>query len=404
LLVNGPRSVTVGNVLIGDVWLASGQSNMEMGIGEVQNAAVEIAAADFPQIRLFNVPRTIALEPESRVDGRWLVCRPESLKRSGFSAVAYFFGRELHRELKVPIGLIHASWGGTVAEAWTSAEALRRLADFRAPLDDLDRARAGRKRGAGRDPNSVTVLFNGMIAPLVPFAVKGVIWYQGESNVGRADQYRRLLPALIADWRGRFGVGEFPFLIVQLANFLTPKPEPAESTWAELREAQWLTVQPVPKTGLAVAIDIGETGNIHPKNKQEVGRRLALAAEAIAYGKPVEFSGPTLREATVRGRTIRLSFDHLGGGLAARDGGPLRGFAIAGSDGQFVWASAVIDGAEVVVSAPEVAAPLAVRYAWAENPVCNLINKAGLPAVPFRTDRDRGLNRKRTPGKEGFEP
>jgi sialate O-acetylesterase len=232
----------------------------------------------------------------------------------------------------------------------------------------------------------VTVLYNGMIAPLVPFAIKGAIWYQGESNAGRPEQYRTLLPTMIADWRSRFGVGDFPFFIVQLASFMASKPEPGDSKWAELREAQWLTAKTVPKTGLAVTIDIGDANDIHPKNKPEVGRRLALAARAIAYGEPIEYSGPSYRSMEVKDHAVRLQFDHLGGGLVARGGGPLKGFAVAGDDGRFVWADAAIEGDAVVVSSSKVDKPVAVRYAWADNPDCNLYNKAGLPAPPFRTD------------------
>ena len=241
----------------------------------------------------------------------------------------------------------------------------------------------------GENPNEVTVLYNGMIAPLAPFAIKGAIWYQGESNSGRPAQYRRLLPALIGDWRARFGVGDFPFLIVSLANFMARQPEPSESSWAALREAQWQTSKAVPNCGLAVAIDIGEAGDVHPRNKQEVGRRLALNALAVGLGKAVEFSGPTYRAVEPKGDALRVTFDHVGGGLVARGGGPLVGFAVAGEDGRFAWADAVIDGDAVLVSTPRVPRPVAVRYAWADNPACNLGNKAGLPAVPFRSDAPR---------------
>jgi sialate O-acetylesterase len=224
-----------------------------------------------------------------------------------------------------------------------------------------------------------------MIAPLLPFAIKGAIWYQGESNADRAGQYRRLLPAMIGDWRARFGVGDFPFYIVQLAAFQATNAEPRENSWAELREAQALTAKNVPNCGLALAIDIGNAADIHPKNKQEVGRRLALNALAKTYGKKVEYSGPWYRSMKVDGDKIRLSFDHVDGGLVARDG-KLAGFAIAGEDHKFVWADAVIDGQTIVVSSPDVSQPAAVRYAWDINPVCNLYNQAGLPAVPFRTD------------------
>jgi sialate O-acetylesterase len=238
------------------------------------------------------------------------------------------------------------------------------------------------------NPNFVTVLYNGMIAPLVPFAIKGAIWYQGESNADRAGQYRRLLSAMIGDWRSRFGVGDFPFYIVQLAAWQATNAQPRENTWAELREAQAMTAQNVPNCGLALAIDIGDAGDIHPKNKQEVGRRLALSALAQTYGQKIEYSGPWYRSMKVSDGKIRLSFDHAKSGLVAK-GGKLTGFAIAGEDHKFVWADAVIDGKTVIVSSPGVAKPVAVRYAWDINPVCNLYNQAGLPAVPFRTDAGR---------------
>jgi len=231
-----------------------------------------------------------------------------------------------------------------------------------------------------------TALYNGMIAPLLPLTHAGTIWYHGEANAGRAWQYRTLLPTLIRDWRERFGQGDLPFLIVSLANYMDRSDKPGDSPWAELREAQALTAKTLPKAGLAIAIDIGEAKDIHPKNKQEVGRRLALAAEAIAYGKDVAWSGPWYKGMQVEGAAIRLSFDHLGGGLVASDGQALAGFAIAAEDRQWTWADATIDGDTVVVSSPKVAKPAAVRYAWGHNPACNLANKAGLPAVPFRTD------------------
>jgi len=228
-------------------------------------------------------------------------------------------------------------------------------------------------------------LFNGMIAPLAKFTIRGVIWYQGESNVGRAYQYRRLFKALIKDWRRAWGIGDFPFLFVQLANFLPAKPYPAESAWAELREAQMMALS-LPNTGMAVTIDIGDPNDIHPRNKQEVGRRLALIARAKVYGEKVEYSGPLYKGMRIEDGKIRIFFDHVDGGLVAKGGGERMGFAIAGPDRKFVWARAKIEGDTVVVWSPEVPNPVAVRYAWADNPICNLYNKAGLPASPFRTD------------------
>ena len=560
LSVTGPRAVEVANILIGDVWVCSGQSNMEWDVKSTDRAAEEIAAADHPNIRLFKVPRVAALKPLMTVDARWDVCSPATIAE--FSAVGYFFGRDIEREVKVPIGLIESAWGGTIAEAWMSPGAVDRVGDFDAqlaqvrdseqdaghkaarydklladwwqksdpgmtaptpwsdptldltdwkpmtvpghweerglpgfdgiawlrrevtlpaswagkpvrislgPVDDFDTtflngtevghleawfaprtysvpagiAQAGKNviavrifdnqglggfGGAAKDltialaddsqadpiplagewssrvaaplseikpaplreeggPNRVTVLYNGMIAPIVPFALKGALWYQGESNASRAMQYRRLLPELIRDWRAQFGVGEFPFFVVQLANYMKRLDQPADSSWAELREAQYLTTKALPNVEVALAIDIGEADDIHPRNKQEVGRRLALDALATVYGKPVEYSGPTFKGMETHTNSIRLTFDHVGAGLIIQGGGTkLEGFALAGKDGKFQWADAVIDGNGVVVSSTEVDLPVAVRYAWADNPACNLANKAGLPAVPFRTD------------------
>jgi sialate O-acetylesterase len=563
LTVSGPQTTTLKNVLVGDVWVCSGQSNMEMGIGNVNNAAQEIASADYPQIRLFTVQKTIALEPQSTLVGQWDVCTPKTVSTGGwggFSAVGYFFGRDLYKELKVPIGLIHTSWGGTVAEAWTSAEALETMPDFKpavaqvvasrsaapgkfnmeqamaewwskndpgsragetwfasstpdsdwktmalpvkwedaglpdfdgivwfrrevdvptdaagkeatlnlGPIDDRDTTwvngtkvgenslynanrvykipagvlKAGRNviavrvldtGGAGglygsadqlhldaggssiplngdwrykvgaplakmtpvpvdtnNNPNVATVLYNGMIAPILPYGIKGAIWYQGESNAGRAYQYRTLLPTMIRDWRNRWDVGQFPFFIVQLANFMAQDTEPKDDPWPELREAQEMTARSVGHSAIATAIDIGDATDIHPKNKQEVGRRLALDALAIAYNKKVEYSGPTFKSMKRDGNRIVLTFDHLGGGLEAKDG-KLTGFAIAGKDRKFVWADAVIEGNTVAVWSPGITSPVAVRYAWSNNPVANLYNKADLPALPFRTDQWPGV-------------
>jgi sialate O-acetylesterase len=232
----------------------------------------------------------------------------------------------------------------------------------------------------------VTVLYNGMISPLLPFAIKGAIWYQGESNVGRAEQYRRLLAGLIRDWRARFGVGEFPFYIVQLAGFGDAKPEPGDDSWAELREAQWLVSRDVPNTGIATAFDIGESKDIHPKNKQDVGARLALAAEAGAYGLKVEASGPSYKAMRKEGAAIRIEFDHASDGLVSMDGKPLAGFSIAGADKKWAWAAARLDGGTVVVSSPKVPDPVAVRYGWTAFMECNFYGKGGMPALPFRTD------------------
>ena len=290
----------------------------------------------------------------------------------------------------MPIGLIHTSWGGTIAEAWASEEALRPLADFDAGIDKVHSDFTGGVAPGG-NPNRPTVLYNAMISPLLPFAIKGAIWYQGESNAGRAFQYRKVLPTMITDWRNRFGVGEFPFFIVQLANFQARNAEPKDDAWAELREAQSMTAATLPKTGIAVTIDIGDEKDIHPKNKQDVGKRLALSALAIAYGKKIEYSGPAYKGMEVRGSTVKVMFDHAVGGLATSVGDKPVGFAIAGKDMKFAWADAKIEGASVVLTAQGVNAPVAVRYGWSTNPNVNLVNKVGLPASPFRTDDWPGI-------------
>ena len=397
LTVSGPEEVKLDNVLVGDVWICSGQSNMEFGIGNGKDAKEEIAKADYPQIRLFTVPKDVAYEPQSGFmkkgeEAKWLVCTPTNVMVGdwgGFSAAAYFFGRDLEEKLHVPIGLIHTSWGGTIAEAWVSQQSLEQMPDFTQALHGLPHEPPADKKAAW-NPNQVTVLYNGMIAPLEPLAIKGAIWYQGESNAGRAAQYRSLLPTLIRDWRGHFSGGDFPFLIVQLASFMPEEDKPSESQWAELREAQALTAKAVGHSAIAVATDIGDAKDIHPKDKQDVGHRLALDALALAYGHDVEYAGPTFNKLDVDGNKAVLHFDHLGGGLEAKGGEALKGFAIAGDDKKFVTADAKIDGDTVVVSSSEVQHPAAVRYAWANNAMSdNFYNKAGLPAAPFRTDEPK---------------
>jgi sialate O-acetylesterase len=397
MTVSGPQEVKLANVMVGDVWICSGQSNMSFGIGNGNNAKEEIAGADHPNLRLFTVPMDVAYEPQSGFlkkgeEAKWLVCTPKNITVGdwgGFSAAAYFFGRDLEQKLHVPIGLIHTSLGGTIAEAWVSRQSLEQMPDFKQALHDLPHEMPADKK-KGWNPNQVTVLYNGMIDPIEPLAIKGAIWYQGESNAGRARQYRTLLPTLIRDWRGHFSGGDFPFFIVQLASFQPEVDKPTESQWAELREAQDLTAKTVGHSAIAVATDIGDAKDIHPKNKQDVGHRLALDALALAYGQDVEYAGPTYTKLDVDGDKAVLHFGHLGGGLEAKGGEPLKGFAIAGDDHKFVNADARIEGDTIVVSSPEVQHPAAVRYAWANNAMSdNLFNKAGLPAPPFRTDSPR---------------
>ena len=554
--VSGDGAVTLTDILFGEVWFASGQSNMgfTMNSGPL-NKEEEIAAANYPDLRLFTVPRRVGKYPKDDLaGGTWAACTPETV--ADFSAVAYFFGRKILGDLKVPVGLINCSWGGTPAEAWTSAEMLKSLPAYRDRVielendpvnweedveannqrqekkndiihhsfeglklgvtklnyDDSDwksiavpnwdkdlegivwlRKRVnvpkeykkqpitvdigrisyyaivyfnGEKIGEVTSPhyarfevpghlvragdnvlavralhfwakpqfegpadrmkvtaaNGVVIdnladvwryktglepafpqiknysgypasLYNGMVAPVIPFGIAGVIWYQGEANAWQAYDYRSLFKALITDWRIRWEEGYTPFLFVQLANYMDRKPEPGEDSWAELREAQLMALA-LPKTGMAVTIDIGEALNIHPKNKQEVGRRLALNAEKIAYGMNVVNSGPIFKSMKIDGMDVELNFDHIGSGLMAK-GGDLRGFAVAGIDRKFYWARARIAGNQVILRSDKVPHPVAVRYGWAANPDCNLYNKEGLPASPFRTDSWPGITQKK---------
>ncbi len=565
LVAGGPYTLTIrtddctiefDDVLVGDVWICSGQSNMEFAVESANDAQAEIAQAQHPTLRLFTVEKATSDEPLEDVTGQWVVCTPETVGE--FSAVGYFFGRDLLNDGIERIGLIDTTWGGTVAEAWTSLETLYSDPEF-APIlardvdtdaikaeltqkygaelltdeqngdvvmadttafeegwadmdvdltqwatmnlptlwenaglnldgvvwfrrqvtipetwagqdltlqlstiDDADLTyfngiqvgrtytetpshwmaprvytvpgdlvRAGKnviavrvldtQQGGGIYPSSTPMqigpadggrsfdltgpwhfriecimavgtgqenlparLYNAMVAPLVPYGIKGAIWYQGESNADRAYQYRRLFPAVIQDWRKSWGIGDFPFYFVQLANYMARKDQPEDSTWAELREAQRMTLS-LPHTGMAVIIDVGQADDIHPRDKQTVGKRLALIAQAQDYGQAVEYSGPVYASMTVEGGRIRLHFDHIDSGLVAK-GGPLTGFAIAGVDRQFHWADATIENKTIVVKSDRVANPVAVRYAWADNPACNLYDGAGLPASPFRTD------------------
>lgn len=411
LTVEGSNQIKLQDVLVGDVWLDSGQSNMEFSLMGVTNSAVEISNADHPRIRLFHVERKVSQFPLADVSGTWKTCRPETAAR--FSAVAYFFGRELQGKLDVPIGLIDASWGGTPAEAWMSLRSLTSRSQFlpalaqwadridNAPVKALQREMelklwrdaCERAKSQGKpEPSYPWVenednswmpsgLYNGMIVPLTRYPIRGVIWYQGESNVTpeRSVLYRALFETMIGYWRRTWGMGDIPFLFVQLANWRT------SAQWPEVREAQLQSLS-LPNTGMAVTMDIGDPVDIHPKNKQEVGRRLSLAARAISYGERIEYSGPIFRGATREGNGIRLRFDHTGSGLVIKEEKILNGFTIAGADRYFVRADVRIDGASIIASSPTVPNPMFVRYAWLGNPEFSLYNQEGLPASPFRTD------------------
>lgn len=416
LTVTGDNTLTVTNVLIGEVWVCSGQSNMERQLGlrggqkPLENWEQEVAAADHPQIRMFFVPVKKSAAPMTDARGKWVVCSPQTAK--DFSAVGYFFAQALQTDLKVPVGMIFTSVGGTAVELWTSPEALEKnpagadlmkkfnqdvrefpekLAQFKTNepallkkfTNDLAAAKAAgkaepRRPSPPRDPSSTAPggLFNGMIEPLLPCALRGIIWYQGESNGGRGQQYRELFPLMIRDWRNRWGQGEFPFCFVQLATYRGTDPM--------IREAQLLTLSRVKNTAMAVTTDVGDASDIHPTRKKQVGERLALAARALAYGEKIEFSGPLFNSSEIKDGKVILHFNHAKG-LTAKDGA-LTGFVIAGADKKFVPADAVIAGETVVVSSPSVSTPLAARYNWAGVAEGNLYNAADLPASPFRTD------------------
>lgn len=563
LKVKGSNSITFDNVMIGEVWVCSGQSNMEWPLANAKNGAEEVAAANYPKIRLFTVPRHVAQFPEEDIEsGEWVECTPETVP--SFSAVGYFFGRNLLEELDVPIGLIHSSWGGTVAETWTSPETIQNDPDFKAPMHELQQMDleafrkeketklrqllhgdiptkdSGMQNGEavwaapalndqnwntievpglweeqgyfdidgiawyrkeidlteeqtqsnlqlhlgkiddsditflngieigttnaydaervytidkkllkpgknmivvrvddtggggglwgdpkdqfvaiGQDridisgdwkfkiakavlqnidlgPNSYpTLLYNGMINPIVPFGIKGVIWYQGESNADRAQQYRRIFPNMIKDWRAQWGQGDFPFLFVQLANYMKPDRQPGDSEWAELREAQTMTLD-LPNTGMASTIDIGEADDIHPRNKQDVGKRLALNAFKVAYNKDIVYTGPMYESVEFKDGKAYITFTETGSGLAVKDKyGYVKAFAIAGADRKFHWAKAeIINPNTVVVQSYAVPDPVAVRFGWANNPDdLNLYNLEELPANPFRTDDWPGITK-----------
>jgi sialate O-acetylesterase len=403
LTVSGKNRIELKNVLVGEVWICGGQSNMAWRLNQSDDAEAEIAAAKYPMIRLFNTPRAELDAPITDVKAEWKECSPETA--ATFSAVGYYFGRDLHKARNVPVGLIHNAVGGSPAESWTSAGVLNNDAEYKQFAadypkrmeqyekvmekykEDSEKAKAENKpapRAPGK-PWMPSGLYNGMLAPLAPYAIKGVIWYQGEANAGRAYQYRRLFPTMIRDWRALWGQGDFPFLFVQLAAFGPNSGTLGESDWAELREAQLMTLSASPKTGMALAIDVGNYDSIHPTNKQPVGERLALAARAVAYGEKIVYSGPVYQSTKIEGDKVVLNFQHAGAGLEAR-GGELKGFIIAGEDKVWREAKAEIKGDRVIVYSPEVSKPLAVRYAWAKYPTCNLYNKEGLPATPFRTD------------------
>ena len=430
LIIKGKNIITINDVYAGEVWLCSGQSNMDMTVARedrywcgVFHEKEEVAAANYPLIRIFDADFSPAATPQTDVSGKWELVSPQTVGH--MSAAAYFFARDLQEKIKLPIGLITTAYGASTAEAWTRVDALAKDTLFKKLLDNYKdklakyvtdtaaqtkfkaayaiwKVKAAEAKAQGKDevrsprnPDPVfdqhnpAVLWNGMVNPLIPYAIRGVLWYQGESNSPTASIYRQLMETLINDWRQQWGEGNFPFIYVQLANIgKTFDSLPAMGgTEAIKREAQLQNLS-LPNTAMVVAIDNADSNNmknIHPKNKQEIGRRLALAAEAIAYAEKIEYSGPIYNKMKIEGNKIRIYFKHVDGGLTAKKKN-LIGFAIAGQDKKFVCGNAAIDGNTVIVSSPGINKPIAVRYGWGNNPPTSLYNKVNLPASPFRTD------------------
>ena len=404
LTVKADETITINDVLVGEVWICSGQSNMQWSVKSSNDADLEKLSAKFPKIRMINFPQVGSQEPILTHDRHWQACTPETVAE--FSAVGYFFARQLHETIDVPIGMINNAWGGSACEAWINRDVLSADEQFKPLLDrwiEMEQQFAelstkanltedetkklnglrGQMGGNHRPAN----IYNGVLKSHLGYGIRGAIWYQGESNAGRAYQYRELFPLMISNWRQEWGQGDFPFYWVQLADFNAEQPEPGDSTWAELREAQTMTMSKLPHTGEAVIIDIGEGKDIHPKNKVDVGRRLARWALANEYGIPVPFHSPQYNSMENKDGKVVLTFDHVDGGWRPFDVGNPVGFAIAGDDKKFVRADAkILPDGSIEVSSNAVPNPASVRYAWADNPVCNMFSAAGLPLTPFRTD------------------
>ena len=379
MTIAGKNTITFADVLVGEVWLCSGQSNMGFTLKTASNAEEAIKAADQPRIRLFTVGRAIPDQPQANLaGGKWEVCSPQNV--GGFSAVAYFFGLTLQQKLDQPIGLIQSSWGGTRAEAWMPRATFDSLKLPYEPAWTQEwlhpkQNPAATKPTPERPHEAPAVLFNGMIAPLAGYAMRGAIWYQGETNTVYGEQYRDVLAALVTSWRDAWQQGDFPFLIVQLPNFRNNR------FWPITREAQAQVARDLKNVGLVVTIDVGNPTNIHPTNKLPVGKRLAAVAQKIAYGQDVPYTGPTFQSMKIDGESAMIRFDHVEGGLVSK--GALQGFQIAGADGKFVTAQAKIDGDTVVLHADGVTSPKVVRYGWENDPTCTLYNAADFPAAPF---------------------
>jgi sialate O-acetylesterase len=418
LTVSGKNSITVHNVAIGEVWVCSGESNMEYKVEAAKDAAKEMADADLPMLRLFVVKHAAAESVQGDCDGAWVVCGPDTVK--DFPAIPFFFARELNRGLRMPFGLIESAWGPSRAASWTPRATLEKDPVLHKVLDQFAKAvdqyptaltdyqtklaawqtdaNAAKSVGGTPPPRPVrpldpagarepASLFDAMIAPLTRYPIRGVLWSQGESDTANPELYAKLFPAMIASWRATWEEGTFPFYYTQLSGFLGPHAAPEPSIWAELREVQAKSLA-IPKTGMAVTIDTEEPHELHPADKQDPGHRLALLAEKQIYEKPdVTAAGPEFAGMEIADGKAVVTFENTGGGLVSKSGGAaVKGFQIAGADGRFVWADAAIHGDAVTVQSKDVPAPAAVRYAWADFPDCDLKGKTGLPAVPFRTD------------------
>ena len=417
MTVSGKNTIQLTDILIGEVWICSGQSNMQVPLSTVFNTKQEIAQANYPGIRLFHVPRIPAGQPVSDIDTEWLPCSSENF--SEFSATAYFFGRDLHKELGVPVGLINSSWGGTYIEPWTSYEGFKQVPELTEFVERIDQDKNAYRNSLGESLDEVqewikesrkalksgeeiplqpewpehpldshrspSGLYNGMIHPIIPYAIRGAIWYQGESNRREGMLYFDKTKALIGGWRKAWNQGDFPFLYVQLAPCRYGKGNyhHLPGMW----EGQTACLA-IPNTGMVVTTDIGDVTYVHPLNKQDVGKRLSLWALAKAYGRDdLVYSGPFYKSMAVSGNKIVISFDHTGSGLKSADGKPLNWFTIAGANQKFVKAHAEIEGDTVVVWSEKIDDPVAVRFGWHEEAEPNLMNKENLPASPFRTDK-----------------
>ncbi|MEC7564457.1 MAG: sialate O-acetylesterase [Planctomycetota bacterium] len=428
LVIEGSNRIEINDILIGEVWVCSGQSNMAFAVSSANDPDLESLSANFPQIRIISVPQIGSQTPLDNFQGKWETVTPETVK--SFSAVGYFFGRQLHQTLHVPIGLIDTAWGGSACEAWVPRDVLEEAGEYQellAKWDDAARAydpaavaqRYERQLKAWklamaqalqdkkpvprrpRPPRNILTgqhrpanLYNGVLNPIVGYGIRGAIWYQGEHNSGRAYQYRNLFPLMIETWRKRWNQGDFSFYWVSLADFQDEVAEPTGSTWAELREAQTMVMSKLPNTGEAIILDLGEAHDIHPRNKQDVAKRLARWALAKDYGIDIVYRSPIYQSHQIQGNRMVITFDHVGGGLDTFDVREVRGFAIAGEDQKFVNAQARIVGTnQVEVWDDSIPTPVAVRYAWAQNPICNLQNKEHLPATSFRTDSWDGVTK-----------